>query len=259
MRTRLRTRPLAASPPPSSPSRSSRYCPSLLSAAERTWSQSYSLSSGGTFGLENINGDVVVEGWDGAEVSIEATITSPDQQAVDEVEIEVDASTGSVEVSTEYPERKGRTRYQAASVAYHVRVPRDARADIELVNGDLTLDGVAGSVDIELVNGDLTATDLGGDADLATVNGAIRATFDRLDAGQQVDLESVNGSVELVLPAGADAMIEAETVHGDITSDFDLVFEEDRYVGREASAKLGSGGGTIDLENVNGSITIRRR
>ncbi|MEM8930744.1 MAG: DUF4097 family beta strand repeat-containing protein [Acidobacteriota bacterium] len=234
--------------------------PLAASAAERTWANTYSLDQDGSFALENINGDVVIEAWDRDEVDVQATITSKSQEAVDEVEIEVDASGDSVDISTDYPERKGRNgRYEAASVAYHVRMPRLARAEIELVNGDLRLDGVAGAVDAELVNGDLTASGLAGNADLTTVNGEIHATFDQLGSDQRVDIESVNGSVDLYLPSSADAVLEAETVHGDIESDFELTRDEDRYVGQEAHGRIGAGGGQIDLENVNGTIRIHRQ
>ena len=94
--------------------------------------------------------------------------------------------------------------------------------------------------------------------ELETVNGSIEVTMDNLAADSQVMIESVNGSIELVLPRGAGADIEAETVHGRIRNDFGLDEKRERYgVGRSLRGSVGSGGARIELDNVNGSISIR--
>lgn len=229
-------------------------------AAERVWSETYTLSADGRIALENINGDVEIEGWDGDQVEVTATITSRSEEALDTVDVKVDATENLIEISTEYTKRQRGWGRESAEVEYSLRVPRKARlSEIELVNGSLTVNGVAGELEASLVNGGLEARGLAGDAELSTVNGSIDVYFDRVGADQRLKLESVNGSVDLYLPAGADAEVSAETVHGRISTDFDLRVEKGEYVGSSLDGTLGGGGGQIELENVNGSITIHRR
>jgi len=59
------------------------------------------------------------------------------------------------------------------------------------------------------------------------------------------------------LPAGTQADVEAETVHGSIENSFGLEVKQDGFVGRSLRGSIGGGGPRVRLENVNGSITIR--
>src|ERR1019366_4065178 len=62
------------------------------------------LSAKGRVSLDNINGNVEITGWDRNEVQIDAVKKARDQQRVDEARIEVDASSDSVHIKTQYPQ-----------------------------------------------------------------------------------------------------------------------------------------------------------
>ncbi len=220
--------------------------------------QSFPLAADGRLSLENVNGDVTIEAWDRDEVSVETVIRAESQESLDEVEVVIDADADRIRIETVYPERRHRS-HQAASVDYMIRMPRSASIDgLELVNGSLTLAGLAGDVEAALVNGRAEARELGGDVTIETVNGSLEVSLTALEAGQSVSLESVNGSLELAIPGYANADIEAETVHGRIKNDFGLEAEDGRWVGSSLSGTLGRGGARVELENVNGSINIRQ-
>ncbi len=221
---------------------------------------SYPLAADGRLSLENVNGDVTIEAWDRDEVSIEAVKKGRSQEALDAARIEIDARESSIHVETRYPDRRrDEKRHDAASVDYTIYVPRTAELDeIELVNGSLTLEGVAGDVAASLVNGEVKAHGLTGNAEISTVNGELEIAIAELDAGQLVDLSSVNGSVRLEVPAGAGAEVEASTVHGGIRNDFGLEVDRSGIVGKNLEGTVGGGGASIRLSNVNGSIEIRQ-
>ncbi len=234
-------------------------CLSISASAEltREESHSFALAADGRVSLENINGDVAIEGWDRNEVSIEAVVRARTERALEEVEIDIDAGDSGISISTEYPHREHGGRHDAASVDYTLFVPRGAQLDdIELVNGSLTLAEIAGGVSAEVVNGKVEARGLSGSAELSTVNGSLEAGFYELSSGQSIDLESVNGSVTLSLANAVDAEIEASTVHGSINNDFGLEVDSEGFVGKSLSGTVGAGGGRISLETVNGSIKI---
>lgn len=227
--------------------------------------KTYPLSPNGRVSLENIQGDVQVQVWDRNEVKVDAIKTAYTRELLNDAEIEIDSTADSLRIHTQYPNgnltfnSEGYRRYQnPASVEYTLTVPRTARLNsIELVNGNLTIDGVAGEINASSVNGHVTGRNLRGEVKLATVNGPVEATFDRLDESKPVLLGSVNGSVVLIIPSDSNAIIKAGTVSGAITNDFGLPVRRGDWVGRELYGQLGRGGARIKLGNVNGSVNIR--
>jgi len=100
---------------------------------------------------------------------------------------------------------------------------------------------------------------MAGDAWVETVNGNLELSFDKMSNGQSVDLESVNGAIVLRIPAKANAKVSAETLNGNISSEFGLTVEKGQWVGRSMEGLVGSGGARITLETVNGSIDVKKR
>jgi len=212
------------------------------------------LSADGRVSLSNINGDVEITGWSKNEVQIDAIKTAPDQQRLDNMRIEVNNSSNSVEIETRYPE--GHTNNNPGSVHYTLHVPQNARIDkINLVNGSLDVQKLSGEVNANLVNGKVHATDLAGTADLATVNGALEANYSSLNNVREITLKSVNGTIDLLLPQSPNADVSASAVNGSISTDFPLTVKG-HFVGKTMSGTLGGGGLQIQLNNVNGSIHI---
>ncbi|MFN2532266.1 MAG: DUF4097 family beta strand repeat-containing protein [Pyrinomonadaceae bacterium] len=88
------------------------------------------------------------------------------------------------------------------------------------------------------------------------MNGQLDATFNQLAGSDPIELQSVNGSVTLVIPSDANASLTASTVHGGISNDFGLQVRDGEYVGHSLEGQIGSGGPRIKLGNVNGAIRI---
>ncbi|HEX8845449.1 MAG TPA: DUF4097 family beta strand repeat-containing protein [Pyrinomonadaceae bacterium] len=226
--------------------------------------QTYPLASGGRVSMENINGAVRVMAWDRSEVKVDAVKMAYRRDRLDEAKILVRSDGNSIHIETEYPHRsqtftdgKGREN-NPATVEYTLTVPRNARIDsIELINGNLDIDGIQGDVKASSINGRLTARGLTGTTNLSTINGSLEAAFDRLDASNPISLGSVNGNVVLTIPSDSNADLKAGTVHGAIRNDFGLPVRRGEYVGNDLAGQLGQGGVRIKLGNVNGGITIR--
>lgn len=227
------------------------------------FSQTYPLSPAGRVSVSNINGNLHINVWDQNSVKVDAVKRALNQERLSELTIDVTNTADSVQIKTKYPDDRnynGRSRGDGwASVEYTVTVPRRARVDgAELVNGSLDVEGVQGDVRASLVNGTVKASGLGGEVKLSTVNGGIEANVAALESAKGVQLISVNGPIVLVVPSGASADVSASTVHGGITNDFGLKVEDGEYVGHTMNGQIGSGGARIRLNNVNGSIAVKR-
>jgi DUF4097 and DUF4098 domain-containing protein YvlB len=216
----------------------------------------YPLSADGRVNLQNINGAVHITVWDQNEVKVDAIKRADNDAELKNTEIRINASANSISIETHYAkENDWGGHHDFASVEYTLKVPRKAMLDeIKLVNGSLDVAGVQGEVRASCVNGMLSAKQLGGRAKLSTVNGELEAKFDR--AAGEVELSSVNGSIDLTLPSDAKASIEANTVSGGIENDFGLHSDDHRFVGHDLRGELGGGGTQIRLSDVNGRIDI---
>lgn len=222
--------------------------------------QTYAITADGRVELDNINGDVHISSWDRNEVKVDAVKYADTKERLDEAKIEIDARADALSIRTRYPDHdhtwNSGSHNNPASVEYTLTVPRTVRLDeIKLINGALDVTGVSGEVNASLINGRLDAHNLAGRAHLSTINGKLDARFDEL-AGNSVELNSVNGSVELTIPSDSKAELEASTVSGGISNDFGLHVSHHQFVGHDLRGELGTGGTRIKLNNVNGRIAI---
>ena len=77
----------------------------------------------------------------------------------------------------------------------------------------------------------------------------------RVPAGVDFAGRTVNGGITLTLPGVVDADLQAETVNGSVTSDFPITVTG-AFNRRTLRGRIGSGGHTLTLSTVNGSIKL---
>lgn len=234
----------------------------LLADVTATEEYTFTLDEGGRISVENINGAITIEGRTGNEVTVVATKKAGTQKYLDGIKVDIDTSASQLRIETRHPSNSGGWfgKDTSGSVSYRLTVPAGAELDeIETVNGELDIRGMTGAVNASTVNGGIELAGLQSDADLETVNGVIKAGFARLGAGQRVTADTVNGRIELLLPADASATVRAETLNGKIDADDFGLKPVKGFIGRDLTGELGDGGATITLETVNGSIRIKRQ
>jgi hypothetical protein len=219
-----------------------------------TVDESRPLAKNGRFSLENTNGRVEVTGWDEARVTIEATKRARSERALEELKVEITGEGDSLRVRTRYP--RPRWMGGAGSVDYVIRVPRTAEVSVENVNGRVEVDGVAAEVEASTINGSVEVREAAGEVAASAVNGSVEVSLARLDPDGRSRLRTTNGSVRLTLPADANAQVEAGTVNGSVSCDFDL--DGGRKTRRKLEGRIGTGGARFDLKTVNGSVNIDR-
>ena len=111
------------------------------------------------------------------------------------------------------------------------------------------------------VNGKLLVT--GGSferASFETVAGGVRFEAG-LSARATLAVESVSGSVDLLLPAGLGADFHVSTFSGDITNELGPAAEKSsRWTPeKELSFTTGTGGARVTVETLSGAVHIRKR
>lgn len=244
------------------PSQSAAEGVSTATAREFDWNGT--LAAGQTLELLNINGNIDVAQGSAAEVH--ARIQDKGRRGADaeDIRIRVETHDGGVTVCALYPgtpddcraARKGSSKdHGDVQVMFKAVLPAGANLVARSVNGSIEVGSVDGQVKAGTVNGGI-ALAAAPNAQLETVNGSIDATLTQSGASS---LETVNGKLTLTLAQGVNAAIDGETVNGGIRSDFPLTVEGGKFgPPRRVHGNVGQGGAAIELETVNGGITLRK-
>lgn len=214
--------------------------------------KSFNLNPQATVSLDNVNGSVTIKTWDQPKIEITAIKTGDSKEKIDLVDIVIKAQPDSVDIDTIYP--KGIKNVNVA-VKYEITVPKNVNLkSIQTVNGSINITGVEGRIQTETVNGSITITG-GNTVSAETVNGSIKATLLQLPDNEKANFETVNGSINLYLPNSIDLDLSAETVNGKISSDLTAMVTS-QFSKKQLKGKVGRGGAKLNLETVNGSITL---
>jgi len=140
------------------------------------------------------------------------------------------------------------------SVDFEVRVPAGVHLVAHSVHGGIDVDGVSGPIDLHTVDGGI-AIRSAASARARTVNGSVTASFSKPDLDSDCELETVNGPVQVTLPAAANADLVASTLNGEIHVGFPFNGSNDR---RSTHGSIGHGGRELRLRTINGTIEVSR-
>jgi DUF4097 and DUF4098 domain-containing protein YvlB len=77
-------------------------------------------------------------------------------------------------------------------------------------------------VTIDAMNGHINVQDASGPVVAHSMNGKITASLAQLSAAKASSFSSMNGSIEVTLPADLKARLKMKTDHGEIYTDFDV-------------------------------------
>ena len=223
---------------------------------------------GQTVRIKGVNGGIRAELTGGREVEVFADKREERRGDAEDVRIEVVEDEDGVTFCALYPSRDRSNRCEAdddwnvdvqnndTRVEWTVQLPAGVHFTGRTINGEINAEGGA-DVRAYTVNGDV-AVRAHGSAEAITVNGSVEAAMGAADRADDLRLETVNGSITLLLPENAGAEIEAYTLNGEIDTDWPLDIERGRWVGRSAEGVIGGGGPELSLKTVNGSIRLRR-
>jgi len=159
-------------------------------------------------------------------------------------------------------------------VTLRILVPRQTSASLHTVNdGDIHVQGLEGELELNNVNGEIIAKDVAGSVVAHTTNGDVKVTMTRVDAKAALAFATLNGNVDVSLPASFRGDLRMRSDNGEIYTDFDVQLatspakiEQQRQGGKyrleveqEVRGTVGGGGPEIQLRTFNGDIYLRKR
>lgn len=202
------------------------------------------------------------------DISSDLVIRVPEQSSID-----VGGVSADIEIDNVYGE-------QRLHVVSGDIVTQAFGADVkaESVSGDIELDGdnremltqlssVSGDIDAMQLRGEIEATSVSGDiviadsaferAQVNTVNGDMVFRAQLIDGGK-LDIETINGSVDVDFDGDVSARFDIETFNGSIRNCFGPRAERtSKYApGRELKFTEGGGASRVTIRTLNGSLTL---
>lgn len=240
------------------------------SSREFRWNGS--VAPGQTVEIKGINGDITAESG-GNEVQVLAIKTSR-RTDPETVQIKVVPHSGGVTICALYPGDSGYSdcepgsgtpknpsnthnsvKNNDVSVDFTVKIPARVGFVGKTVNGDISASSLSGNVDTKTINGSITISTTGF-AQASTINGSISARLGDANWSGPLNFKTINGAINLDLPASVSTEVDAETLNGQINSDFPInltSFKERKHV----RGRIGAGGRELMLKTLNGSINLR--
>ncbi|MGW6918558.1 DUF4097 family beta strand repeat-containing protein [Kitasatospora sp. NPDC054939] len=170
------------------------------------------------------------------------------------------------------------TEVRVGSVSAHATLSGlTGPVSVQSANGDATLVGLRGTTDTHTITGDVDAQAVSGRLKVNTVSGqltVVAGTADQVQANTvtgavtldldvqtptDVKVATVSGPVVVRLPSLADAVVEAGSNSGDVSSTFDQLKVGGTWGAKKLSGKLGEGKGSLSVTTVSGAVTVLRR
>jgi hypothetical protein len=231
-----------------------------------------------------LNGSITVKTYDGKEVIVEAGGTDESRDRGRRAErstapdglkrLDLPGRSG-LEVEEEDNVITVRTRVNS-SANLAITVPVNTSLILKGTNGGhINVDGVNGELDINNLNGPINLTNVSGSVIAHSLNGSVKVTMNRVDPGKQLSFSTLNGSIDVALPADLKANVKLKADNGDIFTDFDVKFDgsaskpitesnsgqNGKFRVRFDKTILGTingGGPEVSFQTFNGRISIRK-
>lgn len=228
-----------------------------------------------------LGGGMTVRGHEGREVSVEVRVRHDEDEkpcrGCERNGLTRLANTASGLVIEEQDNRV-RIKSQVSNRALDlvVLVPTKTSLKLSVVNdGDIVVEKVDGEIEVQNTNGAVTLTDVAGSVVAHALNDDLKVSMTRLDA-KPMSFSSLNGDIDVVLPADAKVNVKMESGMGDIESDFAVEMlpstatqkvEDKRNQGgplrivvdKAMIGRINGGGPELTFKNFNGDIRIRKR
>lgn len=231
----------------------------------------------GVIRLDHLNGDITVTGYSGKEVIITATTVGESFLNHGTSENQAPAGMKRVDansVGLTARETNNSIRIEAESwkqkMNLEMKVPVNADLDLSTVHGKIILQNVNGAMDLSSVEGIIDASAISGSVLANTVNGNIKITFKAVTSNEPMSFVTLNGDIDVTLPAQTKATTKIRSDRGEVYTDFDMEMQRSIENVRKESGtyevslnswvygKINGGGPEYTFKNMHGSIIVRK-
>jgi len=202
--------------------------------------QRWDINADAAISVENVAGEIIVEGWDRNEVhltgelgdsvdeleisatksSLHINVANRNERNVDNTELKlmvpygasIDLEGVSADVDVSNMNNKKLT---ASSVSGHVKVAASSQwVSIESVSGDVKFGGDTQRISAESVSGDINLSGISGEIEATTVSGDMELSAGSVESAK---LETVSGDMTVAAEVSGNGRLSVESMSGDVS------------------------------------------
>lgn len=228
---------------------------------EQVVEQTYRLDAGGSLRIRNKDGAIHLFGSNAPELRVKAIKRAYSMARLQAIDVRISSQPQSAVIDTIFPPaKKWSLRDRSGTVDYIIVMPERLKVDLELVNGEITVDGLReGSGRARVKNGRLSALNSFASLNYQAANGAIDFYYYWWESTQFLVKATIpNGNIGVTLPRDASFRVEAETRGGSVACD-QLDGDDGLHSHRKKlTSNIGSGKGAMfQLQSGSGNVRIR--
>lgn len=225
-----------------------------------------------------LNGGITVKGYDGKDAIVEARPEAGRHRRAERTDgmrrIDLMGTGLTVEESDNVITVGTRSINESAEIS--IQAPRNTSLKLSTVNGgDISVDNIVGDVEVNNTNGKATVTHISGSALVHALNGKVLVSLDKITGDKPMSFSSLNGDIDVTLPADLKAKVKLKSDNGAVYSDFEVTLDasarkpivQDSSSGhgkyrvqfdRVMYGLINGGGPELQLTTFNGNIYIRK-
>ncbi len=231
--------------------------------------------------VKMMQGGITVRGYDGKDAIVESNTTTSTRgvrrpSSVPEGMHRIDNLSGGLDITEESNILTIHGGMQR-STDIVVQVPSQTSLKLETLNGGtITVENITGEIDAQNLNGPVVITNVSGSVVANSMNGKVTVSLNKVTPNKTMSFSTMNGTIDVTLPADVKANLKMKSDNGDIWTDFDVKVDashpptvEDtrknsggRYHVKVDKAMFGSingGGPEMQFTTFNGNIVIHKK
>jgi Putative adhesin len=254
-------------------------CAAFAAAQDKVTVPLSNPSQPATIKVHLMSGSITVTGG-GSQVVVESGTGSREGRAPRDVPPgmhRIDGGRNGMDIEEDHNVVNIEAGHNGGGANLSIQVPVNTSLQLQTMSGGhIEVSGVNGEMDIENMNGSIDLKNVSGSVTAHSLNGTVTAILDKVTPNKPMAFTSMNGKIDVTLPADTKARLRLKTDHGSIYSDFDVKMEADsskpvvedtrgqggKYrikLDRSIYGSINGGGPEYRFETMNGSILIHKK
>jgi DUF4097 and DUF4098 domain-containing protein YvlB len=126
-----------------------------------------------------------------------------------------------------------------------IQVPVDTSVKVNtFAGGAITVDNIAGEIEATNMAGPVTITNASGSVVAHSMTGKVTVALNKVLPDKSMSFSTMNGDIDVTLPADTKARFKMRTDNGDIYTDFDVTMEPQSAA---TGVPSGTGRGSVEV------------
>jgi DUF4097 and DUF4098 domain-containing protein YvlB len=227
--------------------------PAAAQRETETVDRTLSAQPAGTVRLKTFSGHVEITAGNDTQVVIHA-VRRATRERLRDISLEITQS-GSVITIDANNQRVRRDNENVVETDFEIRVPKQTALEVKTFSAPVVITGVLGPHVVDGFSGDIRLTDTAGPTRVKTFSGSVHLRSAAWRDGDEVDIKTFSGNVNLTLPDTARGELDFDSFSGHFDSSLPVTLQASRK--RSFHGQLNGGGGTgFRLKTFSGSVTL---